>query len=56
MFENFFLYAIGYAISSLQVLTIPLLTSYPYIAMLSGFGLAFLLNCASVVKNLLSVS
>ncbi|KAH9686629.1 protein zinc induced facilitator-like 1 [Citrus sinensis] len=36
------------------VLTIPLLTSYPYIAMLSGFGLAFLLNCASVVKNLLS--
>ncbi|KAH9686627.1 protein zinc induced facilitator-like 1 [Citrus sinensis] len=38
------------------VLTIPLLTSYPYIAMLSGFGLAFLLNCASVVKNLLSVS
>lgn len=38
------------------VLTIPLLTSYPYIAMLSGFSLALLLNCASVMKNLLSVS
>ncbi|XP_071731187.1 protein ZINC INDUCED FACILITATOR-LIKE 1-like [Rutidosis leptorrhynchoides] len=38
------------------VLSIPLLTSYPYIAMLSGFMLAFTLNCASVVKNVLSVS
>nr|GEV20525.1 major facilitator superfamily domain protein [Tanacetum cinerariifolium] len=38
------------------VLSIPTLTSYPYIALLSGFMLAFTLNCASVVKNVLSVS
>ncbi|GJZ10952.1 zinc induced facilitator-like 1-like protein isoform X1 [Tanacetum coccineum] len=39
-----------------NVLSIPILTSYPYIALLSGFMLAFTLNCASVVKNVLSVS
>ena len=39
-----------------QVLSIPLLTSYTYVAMLSGFSLAFLINCASVMKNVLSVS
>jgi len=33
-----------------------LLASYPYIALLSGLSLAFVLNCASVVKNVLSVS
>lgn len=38
------------------VASIPVLTSYPYIAMLSGFSLALLLNCASVLKNVLSVS
>ncbi|XP_076917659.1 protein ZINC INDUCED FACILITATOR-LIKE 1-like [Bidens hawaiensis] len=38
------------------VLSIPLLTSYPYIALLSGFMLTFTLNTASVVKNVLSVS
>ncbi|KAI7728184.1 hypothetical protein M8C21_006356 [Ambrosia artemisiifolia] len=38
------------------VLSIPLLTSYPYIAMLSGSMLFFTLNCASIVKTLLSVS
>ncbi|CAK9143042.1 unnamed protein product [Ilex paraguariensis] len=38
------------------VLTIPLLTSYHYIAMLSGFSLSLLLNFASVLKNVLSVS
>ncbi|KAK9265800.1 hypothetical protein L1049_003406 [Liquidambar formosana] len=38
------------------VLSIPLLASYPYIAMLSGFSLSMLLNCASVAKNVLSVS
>ncbi|KDO40631.1 hypothetical protein CISIN_1g0412732mg, partial [Citrus sinensis] len=38
------------------VLSIPLLTSYTYIAMLSGFSLALLINCASVMKNVLSVS
>lgn len=38
------------------ILNIPLLTSYPFIAMLSGLGLALLINCASVLKNTLSVS
>ncbi|KAI3725781.1 hypothetical protein L1987_65574 [Smallanthus sonchifolius] len=39
-----------------EVLSIPLLTSYPYIAMLSGFMVTFTLSCASIVKNVLSVS
>uniref|UniRef100_A0A5B6ZXR2 Major facilitator superfamily (MFS) profile domain-containing protein n=1 Tax=Davidia involucrata TaxID=16924 RepID=A0A5B6ZXR2_DAVIN len=38
------------------VVSIPILTSYPYIAMLSGFSLSLLLNCASVMKNVLSVT
>ncbi|KAI7744045.1 hypothetical protein M8C21_020353 [Ambrosia artemisiifolia] len=38
------------------VLSIPLLTTYPYIALLSGFMLSFTLNLASVVKNVLSIS
>ncbi|KAK9067471.1 hypothetical protein SSX86_014800 [Deinandra increscens subsp. villosa] len=38
------------------ILSIPLLASYPYIAMLSGFTLSLTLNCASIVKNVLSVS
>nr|GEW45305.1 protein zinc induced facilitator-like 1-like isoform X1 [Tanacetum cinerariifolium] len=38
------------------VLSIPILASYPYIALLSGFMLAFTLNVASIVKNVLSVS
>ncbi|CAM8924544.1 unnamed protein product [Rhodiola kirilowii] len=38
------------------VLSIPLLSSYPLIAMLSGVSLAIVLSCASVVKNFLSVS
>ncbi|KZV39949.1 protein ZINC INDUCED FACILITATOR-LIKE 1-like [Dorcoceras hygrometricum] len=38
------------------VITIPLLTSYHYMAMLSGITLTILLNCASVLKNFLSVS
>ncbi|MFS7969888.1 hypothetical protein Hanom_Chr09g00814401 [Helianthus anomalus] len=38
------------------VLSIPILTAYPYIALLSGFMLAFTLNLASIVKNVLSVS
>ncbi|MCD7472742.1 hypothetical protein HAX54_014074 [Datura stramonium] len=37
-------------------LSIPLLASYPYIALLTGFGLSIALNCASVLKNILSVS
>ncbi|XP_021625756.1 protein ZINC INDUCED FACILITATOR-LIKE 1 isoform X2 [Manihot esculenta] len=38
------------------VISIPLLSSYPFIAMLSGFSLTLLLNCASIMKNILSVS
>ncbi|KAG8391066.1 hypothetical protein BUALT_Bualt01G0149200 [Buddleja alternifolia] len=40
----------------LGVLTIPLLTSYHYIAMLSGITLSIVLNCASLLKNVLSIS
>ncbi|GLT75353.1 hypothetical protein SLA2020_470840 [Shorea laevis] len=38
------------------VLSIPLLQSYPLIAMLSGLTLSLLINCASILKNVLSVS
>ncbi|KAM0033997.1 putative major facilitator superfamily, MFS transporter superfamily [Helianthus debilis subsp. tardiflorus] len=38
------------------VMSIPLLSSYPYIAMLSGSMLFFTLNCASIVKNVLAAS
>jgi len=38
------------------VLSIPLLTCYPYMTLLTGFSLSLLLGCASVMKNVLSVS
>ncbi|KAK2632199.1 hypothetical protein EUGRSUZ_L01874 [Eucalyptus grandis] len=38
------------------ILSIPLLSSYPYIAMLTGLSLSIVLNCASVTKNVLSIS
>ncbi|GAV76521.1 MFS_1 domain-containing protein [Cephalotus follicularis] len=38
------------------VISIPLLASYPLIATLSGFTRSLLLNVASVIKNVLSVS
>ncbi|KAK4378129.1 hypothetical protein RND71_004425 [Anisodus tanguticus] len=38
------------------VLSIPLLASYPYIALLTGVSLSIALNCASMLKNILSVS
>ncbi|XP_048135250.1 protein ZINC INDUCED FACILITATOR-LIKE 1-like isoform X2 [Rhodamnia argentea] len=38
------------------ILSIPLLSSYPFIAMLTGIGLSIVLNCASVAKNVLSIS
>lgn len=38
------------------VLSIPLLATYPFIAMLSGLTLALVLNFASVLKNVFSVS
>ncbi|XP_061369044.1 protein ZINC INDUCED FACILITATOR-LIKE 1-like [Gastrolobium bilobum] len=38
------------------VLSIPLLQSYPFIAMLSGFTLYLVINIASIVKNILSAT
>ncbi|XP_030548317.1 protein ZINC INDUCED FACILITATOR-LIKE 1-like isoform X1 [Rhodamnia argentea] len=38
------------------VLSIPLLSSFPFIAMLTGLSLSTVLNCASVAKNVLSTS
>ncbi|XP_008231756.1 PREDICTED: protein ZINC INDUCED FACILITATOR-LIKE 1-like [Prunus mume] len=38
------------------IITIPLLSSYPFIAMLSGFSLYLTLNIASVLKNILSIT
>ncbi|KAG6393149.1 hypothetical protein SASPL_147384 [Salvia splendens] len=40
----------------LGMISIPLLTSYHYIAMLSGITLAVVLNAASLLKNVLSIS
>ncbi|XP_044507035.1 protein ZINC INDUCED FACILITATOR-LIKE 1-like isoform X3 [Mangifera indica] len=38
------------------VLTIPLLSSYPYIAMLTGLTLTLVVNSASLLKNVICVS
>ncbi|PSS11709.1 Protein ZINC INDUCED FACILITATOR-LIKE like [Actinidia chinensis var. chinensis] len=38
------------------VLSIPLLACYPYMTMLTGFTLTLLLNCASVLKNIFSMT
>ncbi|KAM2845986.1 hypothetical protein COP1_028364 [Malus domestica] len=38
------------------IISIPLLSSYPFIAMLSGLSLFVLLNCASVLKNVISIT
>ncbi|XP_071704635.1 probable peptide/nitrate transporter At3g43790 [Rutidosis leptorrhynchoides] len=38
------------------LISIPILSAYPYIAMLSGLALYLAINCASVLRNLLSVS
>ncbi|CAN0840293.1 Protein ZINC INDUCED FACILITATOR-LIKE 1 [Linum grandiflorum] len=38
------------------VLSIPLLASYPFMSKLTGFSLDLLVNCASIVKNLLSMA
>ncbi|KAH6771570.1 zinc induced facilitator-like 1 [Perilla frutescens var. hirtella] len=40
----------------LGIVSIPLLTSYHYIAMLSGIALSIVLNIASLLKNVLSIS
>nr|AFK41220.1 unknown [Lotus japonicus] len=39
-----------------RVLSVPLLQSYPFIAMLSGFLLNLVISIASVLKNILTVS
>ncbi|KAJ6749535.1 hypothetical protein OIU85_000197 [Salix viminalis] len=38
------------------VLTILLLSSYPFISLLRGLTLMLLINCASILKNVLSVA
>ncbi|KAL3623296.1 hypothetical protein CASFOL_032112 [Castilleja foliolosa] len=40
----------------LGIISIPVLTSHHYIAMLSGLTLSVVLNCASLLKNILSIS
>ncbi|CAI0466203.1 unnamed protein product [Linum tenue] len=37
-------------------LTIPLLASYPFLLKFEGFTLTLLLNCASLLNNILAVS
>lgn len=37
------------------VLAVPLVQSYPFLALLSGLSLTLLLNCASIIKNVLSM-
>lgn len=53
--DSLYIYSNGLS-SILQIMSIPLLTSYHYIAMLSGITLSIVLNCASLLKNVLSVS
>ncbi|XP_057503409.1 protein ZINC INDUCED FACILITATOR-LIKE 1-like isoform X1 [Actinidia eriantha] len=38
------------------LLSIPLLTCYPYMSMLTGLSLTLLINCASVLKNIFSLT
>lgn len=40
----------------MQVLAIPLLAAYPFMSKLSGLQLTLIVNCASLLKNILSVS
>ncbi|MFS7969988.1 putative MFS transporter superfamily [Helianthus anomalus] len=54
LYYYFLLYLLIALTLTLKVLSIPLLTAYPYIALLSGFMLTFTLNLASIVKNILS--
>jgi hypothetical protein len=42
--------------SYVQLLTLPVLASYPFFPSLSGFGLMVVVNCASFLKNTFSVS
>ncbi|KAF9600234.1 hypothetical protein IFM89_005058, partial [Coptis chinensis] len=38
-----------------MTLSVPVLQSYPFIAMLSGFSFLILLNCASMLMNVLTI-
>ncbi|PSS19073.1 Protein ZINC INDUCED FACILITATOR-LIKE like [Actinidia chinensis var. chinensis] len=38
------------------LLSIPLLACYPYMSMLTGLSLTILINCASVLKNIISLT
>lgn len=40
----------------MQMLSVPLLQSYPFIAMLSGVTLYIVISAASILKNILAVS
>jgi hypothetical protein len=40
----------------IQIFSIPLLQSYPFIAMLSGISLYIVISIASMLKNVMSVS
>lgn len=40
----------------LQIITIPLVTTFPFMTYLSGFVLSFVVTCASVLRNVFSVS
>lgn len=42
--------------NDMQALTIPLIASFPFLAMLSGAVLFVLINCGSLLKNIFSVS
>ena len=42
--------------SRMQILTLPLLASYPFMTTLSGFNLQLVVNCASSLKNSFQVS
>ncbi|XP_010922099.1 protein ZINC INDUCED FACILITATOR-LIKE 1 isoform X4 [Elaeis guineensis] len=39
-----------------SVLSIPLLAAFPFMTKLSGLGLSLIVNCASLLKNILSVT
>jgi len=58
-FQHFIFCYLKYVLlllSYMQMLSIPLLQSYSFIALLSGLALYIVLSIASILKNILSVS
>ncbi|KAL6627720.1 hypothetical protein ACP70R_031446 [Stipagrostis hirtigluma subsp. patula] len=47
---------VGNVLASSGILTIPLLSSYPFMPALSGFTLMLVVNCASFLKNTFAVT